>query len=46
MRHGTSERKMPNWGLKRAHHRTWPQPVTPPADAVTIVPASKTAPTT
>ena len=39
------KRKMSNWGLKRAHHRTWPQPVAPPAEAVTIVPASKTTPT-
>jgi hypothetical protein len=36
---------MSNWGLKRAHHRTWPQPAAPLAEAVTIVPASKTAPT-
>ncbi|MCW2871522.1 hypothetical protein [Actinacidiphila oryziradicis] len=35
---------MSNWGLKRAHHRTWPQPAAPPAEAVTITPASKSAP--
>ncbi|MET7348473.1 hypothetical protein [Streptomyces mirabilis] len=39
------KRKMSNWGLKRAHHRTWPQPAAPPADAVTMRPASKAAPT-
>jgi hypothetical protein len=36
---------MSNWGLKRAHHRTWPQPTASSAEAVTIVPASKTGPT-
>jgi hypothetical protein len=36
---------MSNWGLKRAHHRNWPQPAAPPAKAVTITAASKTAPT-
>lgn len=35
---------MSNWNLKRAHHRNWPQPSTPPAETVTITPASKTAP--
>ncbi|WP_406003868.1 hypothetical protein [Streptomyces sp. NBC_00829] len=38
------KRKMSNWGLTRPQHRDWPQPAAPPAEAVTITPASKTAP--
>jgi hypothetical protein len=34
---------MSNWALKRAHHSNWPQPTTPPAEAITITAASKTA---
>jgi hypothetical protein len=38
------KRKMSNFGVKRAKHRTWPQPTLPPAQAVVIVEASKPAP--
>jgi hypothetical protein len=32
------KRKMSNYRLKRAHHRPWPQPTCPAADAVVIQP--------
>ncbi|MGK5447098.1 hypothetical protein [Streptomyces radiopugnans] len=38
------KRKMSNFGVKRAEHRTWPQPTRDPADAVTIAPHWRTAP--
>jgi hypothetical protein len=38
------KRKMSNFGVKRATHRAWPQPMLPPAEAVIIVGASKPAP--
>jgi len=38
------KRKMSNFGVKRAAHRAWPQPLLPPAEAVVIVGASKPAP--
>jgi len=31
------KRKMSNYHLKRAHHRTWPQPTRPPQDAVVLL---------
>jgi hypothetical protein len=34
------KRKMSNYQLKRAAHRTWPQPTMPPAQAVGILPAT------
>jgi hypothetical protein len=39
------KRKMSNFGVKRARHRTWPQPCIPAAEAVVIVEASRPAPT-
>jgi hypothetical protein len=39
------KRKMSNWQLKRAGHRSPPQPSQRPADSITIVAATKTAPT-
>jgi hypothetical protein len=39
------KRKMSNFGVKRAKHRAWPQPTIPVDQAVTIVGASKPAPT-
>jgi hypothetical protein len=38
------KRKMSNFGVKRARHRAWPQPMLPSAQAVVIVGASKPAP--
>jgi len=38
------KRKMSNFGVKRAKHRTWPQPTLLPAEAVVIVGPSKPAP--
>jgi ferredoxin len=38
------KRKMSNFGVKRAHHRAWPQPTLLPAEAVVILEASKPAP--
>jgi hypothetical protein len=38
------KRKMSNFGVKRARHRAWPQPMLPPAQAVVIVGPSKPAP--
>jgi hypothetical protein len=38
------KRKMSNFGVKRAKHHAWPQPMLPPAEAVVIVGASKPAP--
>jgi hypothetical protein len=38
------KRKMSNFGVKRARHRAWPQPMLLPAQAVVIVGASKPAP--
>jgi hypothetical protein len=35
------KRKMSNSGVKRAHHRAWPRPTLPAAEAVVIVGASK-----
>jgi len=32
------KRKMSNYQLKRAQHRTWPQPTKPPAAAVSVLP--------
>jgi hypothetical protein len=32
------KRKMSNYHLKRAHHRPWPQPTTPPQNAVILQP--------
>jgi hypothetical protein len=34
------KRKMSNSQLKRAAHRTWPQPTMPPADGVGVLPAT------
>ena len=31
------KRKMSNYPLKRAQHRTWPQPTMPPAAAVSVL---------
>jgi hypothetical protein len=31
------KRKMSNYGVKRPHHRDWPQPETTPEEAVTIL---------
>jgi hypothetical protein len=33
------KRKMSNYQLKRAAHRTWPQPTMPPTQAVGVLPA-------
>jgi hypothetical protein len=33
------KRKMSNWGVKRPEHRDWPQPTTPPEDAITVLAA-------
>jgi hypothetical protein len=38
------KRKMSNWKLKRAEHRSPGQPGQQPADAITIVAATKPAP--
>jgi hypothetical protein len=38
------KRKMSNWKLKRAEHRSPPLPSQRPADAITIVAATKTGP--
>jgi hypothetical protein len=38
------KRKMSNFGVKRATHRAWPQPLLEAAAAVVIVGASKPAP--
>jgi hypothetical protein len=32
------KRKMSNFAAKRAHHRQWPQPTRPDAEAVVILP--------
>ena len=34
------KRKMSNYQLKRAAHRTWPQPTMPPDQAVSVLPAT------
>jgi hypothetical protein len=34
------KRKMSNYQLKRAKHRSWPQPTMPPLEAVSILPAT------
>jgi hypothetical protein len=34
------KRKMSNYQLKRAQHRSWPQPTMPPAQAVGVLPAT------
>jgi len=31
------KRKMSGYKLKRAHHRTWPKPTKPVADAVVVL---------
>jgi hypothetical protein len=31
------KRKMSNYHLKRAHHRSWPQPTRPPHDAIVLL---------
>jgi hypothetical protein len=33
------KRKMSNWGVKRPQHRNWPQPTTPPEEAITVLAA-------
>ena len=33
------KRKMSKWGVKRPHHRNWPQPTTPAEDTITILAA-------
>jgi hypothetical protein len=38
------KRKMSNFGVKRAAHRSWPQPTKPVIEAIVIVDASKPAP--
>lgn len=38
------KRKMSSFGVKRAKHRTWPQPTLPAVEAVVIVGASKPTP--
>jgi hypothetical protein len=38
------KRKISSFGVKRARHRAWPQPMLPPAEAVVIVGPSKPAP--
>jgi hypothetical protein len=38
------KRKMSNWKLKRAEHRSPPQPGQRPAGTITIVAATKTGP--
>jgi hypothetical protein len=35
---------MSNFGVKRAAHRSWPQPTKPVIEAIVIVDASKPAP--
>jgi hypothetical protein len=34
------KRKMSNYQLKRAAHRSWSQPTIPPAEAVGVLPAT------
>lgn len=31
------KRKMSNYGVKRAEHRSWPQPAKSPSDAVVVL---------
>ena len=38
------KRKMSSFGVKRAHHKAWPQPTRLAVEAVVIVGASKPAP--
>ena len=33
------KRKISNWAVKRPQHQNWPQPTTPPNDAITILAA-------
>jgi len=35
------KRKMSNYQLKRAKHRSWPQPTMPPVQAIGVLPASR-----
>ena len=41
---GVIKHKLSNFGVKRAHHRYWPRPTVPPAEAVVIVAASRPTP--
>ena len=38
------KRKLSSFGVKRAHHKAWPQPTLPAVEAVVIVGASKPTP--
>ena len=38
------KRKMSNFGVKRASHRSWPTPTMPAADAIVLVDPSRPAP--
>lgn len=38
------KRKMSNFGVKRAKHQLWPQPIRDPAEAVSIAPHYRTVP--